>query len=102
MAYLSDIEIPIEEQERFYKSEVKEVEINGTKKAFLKGMRLSLYPKGMNIIIHSRGIKYPEAKRMRLKDANQLIKGKSLTYHTTYRLSNQNGYTMTIDKKEYK
>ena len=100
MAYLSDIEIPIEEQERFYKSEVKEVEINGTKKAFLKGMRLSLYPKGMNIIRHSRGIKYPEAKRMRLKDANQLIKGKSLTYHTTYRLSNQNGYTMTIDKKE--
>lgn len=56
----------------------------------------------MNIIRHSRGIKYPEAKRMRLKDANQLIKGKSLTYHTTYRLSNQNGYTMTIDKKEYK
>ena len=39
---------------------IKEVEIEGSKKKFIKGGRLHLYPTGMRIYRKSKGIEEPE------------------------------------------
>ena len=44
MAYLSDVEIPMEYQDFFDPDRYKEVEIAGERKAFIKGQRLKMYP----------------------------------------------------------
>ena len=59
-AYLGDIELTKETHWQLKpNSKVKEVEIDGHKKKFIKGGRLHLYPSGMNIYRCSRGIKQP-------------------------------------------
>lgn len=103
-AYLSDMELPEDKWEYlkyFDESEVKEMVINGERKAFVKGQRLKLYPSNMNIVRHSKGIKYPEVQKMPLREAKKRVCDKVLTYHTTYKLSNEQGYSTIIDRKEY-
>lgn len=64
-AYLGDVEVNDENMEYICheyigkRFELKEVEIEGQKKKFIKGGRLNLYPTGMNIYRKSKGIKYP-------------------------------------------
>ncbi len=66
--YLGDIEYNQENLEllkKFGKSinnfKINEVEIEGSKKKFIKGARLHLYPAGMRIYRKSKGIKKPES-----------------------------------------
>lgn len=61
---------------------------NGTtkKKKFVKGGRLSMYPPGMQIIRHSRGIKYPTSEIMSQKEAKEKVKGATLTFSTGYEI----------------
>ena len=70
-AYLSDIEL---DDKTFKKAmsemssvKVKEVTVDGQKKSFIKGGRLSYYPKGMNIYRISKGIKQP-TEYFKIKD----------------------------------
>lgn len=102
MAYLSDWEIPLETKDMYIEKDVKEVVVKGEKKAFIKGRRLILYPSGINIVRHSRGVKYPEVKRMNVQEAEKLIANKIKTYQTSFKLSNECGYTTTIIKNEYR
>lgn len=102
MAYLSDMEIDESNKKLFDEKDINEVEIDGSKKCFVKGARLSMYPAGFNIIRHSRGIKYPKVKRMSNEDAMKLVEDKELNYHVAYNLSNDEGYSTVIDRKEFK
>ncbi len=55
----------------------KEIEENGkkVKKKIVKGGRLELYPKGMNIYRKSKGIKTPTVEKMTVKQAKEKNKG---------------------------
>lgn len=67
-AYLGDIELNDENSDYIAKElkdgvfELKEVEVDGKKKSFIKGGRLHMYPTGMNIYRSSRGLKRPEVR----------------------------------------
>lgn len=73
-AYLGDIELTPQNM-RFISSEfeVKEVDVDGEKKKFIKGGRLHLYPTGMNIYRKSKGIKVPKSSWMRYSDAKKIV-----------------------------
>ena len=59
-AYLGDVELNPSNYNQIKPGVVvKEVEINGKKKKFIKGGRLHLYPANMHIMRKSKGIKYP-------------------------------------------
>lgn len=58
-AYLGDVELKNKNQIKPGQV-IKEVEVEGKKKKFIKGGRLYLYPPGMNIYRCSRGIKQPK------------------------------------------
>ena len=81
-AYLGDIELNNDDiTELVYDGvikpgqaiEVKEVEINGVKKKFIKGGRLHYYPSGMNIYRTSRGIKKPQVTYMMYENARKKV-----------------------------
>jgi len=64
-AYLTDLDLP--EGKRHHKA----VEKNG--KNVIKGARLLHYPPGINIFTKSRGLKYPERKKMKFKDVKKVV-----------------------------
>lgn len=116
-AYLADIPVeealllPEEEYSQMSKNEVLlksfEDESGNTKeKKFIKGGRLYLYPTGMKIIRHSRGIKYPETKLM-LHDEWQVTKAKrkSLlgvqTFSSSSLLYDDDGNLLNAINREY-
>lgn len=63
--------------------EVKEMTIDGKKKRFVKGARLSMYPPGINLYRISRGIKKPEITLMREEDFQEVVKNCKQTYEKT-------------------
>ncbi len=74
-AYLSDIELTdktfltaVEE-----KREVVFKSVEGKEKKFIKGGRLHMYPPGMNIIRKSKGMKYPDRKKMKYKNIKKIV-----------------------------
>lgn len=81
-AYLADI--PLED---FKTSGVRgtfpvmEKELrDGTKKKFVKGARLTMYPSGMNYFAKSKGIKYPETVNMQYSEAQKKTSSAKLVY----------------------
>lgn len=62
--------------------DVKEVEIDGVKKKFIKGGRLSYYPPKMNIYRASRGIKPPLISEMLYEEAKKIVGDATPTYST--------------------
>ena len=91
-AYLSDVELtketlPIAVIEQ---KEIKEVEVDGQQKRYIKGGRLHLYPPGMNLYRKSRGIKFPETQQMKYKDLKKMV-GNATPNHST---------TVTIEDDE--
>lgn len=81
-AYLGDVEINDNNIPELYREgiirvgqaiNVKEVEIQGVKKKFIKGGRLNLYPSGMNIYRCSRGIKEPEKVMLTYENAKKIV-----------------------------
>lgn len=61
---------------------VKEVEVNGIKKKFIKGGRLHFYPAGMNIYRCSRGIKRPTVINLSYDSAKKIVGAATPTYST--------------------
>lgn len=97
-AYLADIpleeaeKLPEEEFQRMKKNAVvlKSYEDNGKTikdKKFIKGGRLYLYPTGMSILRHSKGIKNPSTTEMEYKDYQQEISGKEKSLYGTQTFS---------------
>lgn len=80
-AYLGDIELIAENEEIITECcpggaehyEVKEIEVEGKTKRFIKGGRLHLYPTGMNIYRKSRGIKVPESSWIHYSEAKKIV-----------------------------
>lgn len=62
--------------------DIKEVEVDGMKKKFIKGGRLHYYPSGMNIYRCSRGIKQPEVVHMSYEKAKKIVGAATPTYST--------------------
>lgn len=62
---------------------VKEVDVDGVKKKFIKGGRLHYYPPGMNIYRCSRGIKKPDIIHISYEKAKKIAgAGETPTYST--------------------
>lgn len=76
-AYLADM--PIDEvSEKDLKESFGIKDVKGKK--YVKGGRMNLYPKGMNIFRKSRGIKYPERQVMKFKDIKKYVGDSIPTY----------------------
>lgn len=99
-AYLGDVELNSDNlQELTHEGvlrpgqpmNVKEVDIQGVKKKFIKGGRLHLYPVGMNIYRCSRGIRKPEKEYMTYEDAKKRIGAVTPTYETRTLILDDNG-----------
>jgi hypothetical protein len=70
---------------------VKEVEIEGKTKKFIKGGRLHLYPAGMNIFRKSAGITYPETQYMTYENAKKIVGAGTPNYSTKIKILDDDG-----------
>jgi hypothetical protein len=81
---------------------VKEVEIDGKKKKFIKGGRLNLYPTGMNIYRCSVGIKKPTKTYMTYDNAKKIVGAVTPNYSTSIKiLDDDNKHLNTISYEHY-
>ncbi|MDP2924046.1 MAG: hypothetical protein Q8O30_10070 [Candidatus Omnitrophota bacterium] len=74
-AYLCDVELTNENFKDVVGThiEIKEVDVQGTKKRFIKGGRLHMYPSGMNLYRSSKGIVFPEVKEVEYKEVKKIV-----------------------------
>lgn len=70
-------------------------EENSSKKKYVKGSRLWLYPKGVRIYRKSKGIRYPKRIKMPYHSAKELI-GIEPHYTKTYKIENDNFENIVI------
>ncbi len=97
-AYLGDIELTedtlkseLNRTGTVEKIEIKEVELEGQKKRFIKGGRLHLYPPGMNIYRKSKGIVFPEVEKMKYGDVKKIVGTATPNYSTTVTIQDDTG-----------
>lgn len=82
--------------------EIKEVEVQGEKKKFIKGGRLHLYPLGMNIYRKSEGILYPSKERMSYQEAKKIVGVGAPNYSTNVKIFNEQDESLnTIVYEQY-
>ena len=84
-AYLADVELtketlPIAVLEQ---KEIKEVEVDGQLKRYIKGGRLHWYPPGINLYRKSKGIVFPEVHQMRYEEVKKIVGTATPNYSTT-------------------
>lgn len=65
-------------------------DVDGETKAFIKGKRMKLYPPGMNIIRHSKGVKYPEKKQMKMEEVKKIVGACTPNYKKKVIIKNDN------------
>ena len=89
-AYLSDIELTdktlltaVEE-----KREVISKSVEGKEKKFIKGGRLHLYPTGMNLYRKSKGVVFPERKRMKYENIKKIVGNEAPHYSKNIKVEN--------------
>lgn len=87
-AYLGDVEMTGDTIRDMYingyrQIEVKEVEVEGLTKKYIKGGRLHYYPPGMNIYRKSRGIKFPDEEYMKFADVKKIVGSAKPTFTRT-------------------
>ena len=95
-AYLADAEVPLE-----HPNGVMKTFADGTKKKYVKGGRLNLYPTGMNIYRCSRGIKKPEERQVTEYEKNEIVNGAKLTYKNKIQVTFEDGFKQQIVKEYY-
>lgn len=81
-AYLADMDIESSLQGNSSYLKGKPIQQKGNK-AFIKGSRLHLYPKGFRLYRTSRGVKQPLIMKTTEKHAQSLVKGQPLVYEKT-------------------
>lgn len=101
-AYLADI--PMDDLDGYkltgdYPVIEKEMS-DGTKKKFVKGARLVMYPRGMNYFSKSKGIIYPETKTMKYLEAKKRTSSGKLVYQKNTTIEND-GFTNHIRTEFY-
>lgn len=102
-AYLGDLDIDaaLEARMDVTQFDLKEAEVEGKSKYFLKGARLYLYPPGMSIYRCSRGVKRPVEIEMSYEEAKRKVSGATLTFQSNLRINLGNGMSNTISKRYY-
>ena len=75
---------------------------NGQGKKYVKGARLKLYPVGVNIFRHSRGIKQPTSELLDIDSvANEKASAGTLTFSGSYTITDDEGNKRYISKSYY-
>ena len=106
-AYLGDIELTDEtvrqamRLQNANKLEIKEVEVDGVKKSIIKGGRLHLYPPGMNMYRHSKGIVFPEVQEMAYKDIKKIVGSLTPNYSRTITITDDGSVLNQITYEQY-
>lgn len=87
-AYLADLELTPETMAVAFQTghDVVEKEVDGQKKAFIKGGRLHMYPSGMNLFRKSKGIAYPEREIMTYAGAKKIVGSAQPHYKKKYEI----------------
>lgn len=81
---------------------IKSVEIDGNKKYYIKGARLSLYPANFNMYRCSRGIKRPVEYMDYLENAEKKVSAGTLTYEKTVEIIDlDNDFQTVINSRQY-
>lgn len=95
-AYLTDVELTNENALYAAKEKLEIVEKNveGENKRFIKGGRLHLYPSGMNLYRKSKGIKFPERKKMLFKDVKKIVGSAKPHFKKNYVVENEEFYNV--------
>lgn len=102
-AYLSDVEATPEEKEYLDESCIVEKEVDGKKKAFVKGARLHMYPANFKIYRCSKGIKKPTPENMAYGAALKRVKGMRKSFQSSYKISDpKSDFESIIAKAEFK
>lgn len=106
-AYLTDIELndkTVNDITKAYagkKMDIREKEVDGVQKKFVKGGRLHFYPVGMRIFRRSNGIKYPERETMSYADAKKVVGTYKPHYSKSYKITDDNGFSNQVSFAEY-
>lgn len=99
-AYLADI--PLDEMDSNINviGEVVEKKIGDKTKKIVKGGRLYMYPSGINLYRKSKGIKYPDRKVMKYKNAKKMV-GNSIKTVESNTFLEIDDYTNHIKFEQY-
>lgn len=87
-AYLTDVELTEDNVMKFADSDYEVItkQVDGQEKRFIKGGRLHMYPPNMNLFRKSRGIVYPERKKMKHKEVKKIVGSAKPTFEKTYHI----------------
>lgn len=87
-AYLADVELTDDNIHNAVAEdrEIVEKEVDGVKKQFVKGGRLHMYPSGMNLYRKSKGITFPERKKMTYMNAKKIVGSGQPHYSKKYEI----------------
>lgn len=101
-AYLADVELTRDNLFKVFEEgrEIIEKEVDGEKKKFVKGGRLHMYPPGMNLYRKSKGIAYPERKKMTYKNAKKIVGSAQPHYSNRYEIQSDD-FENTIQFEQY-
>jgi hypothetical protein len=101
-AYLADLELSPETLAIALKSghDVVEKEVDGQKKAFIKGGRLHMYPPGMNLFRKSKGILYPDREKMTYASAKKIVGSAQPHYKKKYEIQTDD-FSNTLIFEQY-
>lgn len=105
-AYLSSylVDMPLSDYKKAdYKilnPEIKEVELDGKKKKYVKGARLNMYPSGMHIFRYSSGLKRPFYTYVDYELIKDLLDGAEKIYESSVLFSDPDRDLKHIIKRE--
>lgn len=106
-AYLSDLELNLEEMDFNTMMRVSDLElevvtkmIEGQEKKFIKGGRLHMYPPGMNLYRKSKGIVFPKREKMLYDNIKKIVGFAEPHYEKTYKVELED-FENTIHFQQY-
>lgn len=101
-AYLGDMELSeaISNDTLASNMEITEKDVDGIKKKYVKGARMSLYPSGFNLYRVSRGIVKPKVDYMYEENAQKKVSSAKLTFEKTIGIETDD-FTNTINYRQY-
>jgi hypothetical protein len=99
-AYLTDIEIDIEESNFDFENESDNIKIIEGKK-YLKGGRMYLYPPGMKLFRSSKGIVKPEKIKIKYEDIKKITRCAKPDYSMTLTISADDEHINTVVYQQY-
>lgn len=105
-AYLGDVELTPENLKEVMARadtnvEIKEVKADGKTKAFIKGGRCYMYPPGMNLYRHSKGIVFPEVEEMPYKELKKIVGSATPNYSRTLKIMNDENDLKVLNQVTY-